>query len=1058
MRKFLTLLSVFMLSTMLAWAQGSVNGVVRDPSGEPVPFAVIKVEGTNVTTTADGNGVFNIKAANGASLIISAKGFVTKTVTAATGFNTFIVVKAATGNTEDVVVTALGIKKKPRDLGTAIARVSASELTNGRAPNLAQSLTGKATGLLVQQSSGGVNNNTKIVLRGFRSISGSNDALIVLDGAPVPQNVFNYINPNDIADVVILKGGQAATLYGSDGVNGAILITTKKGTKQGFEVKYNTSVSFDQAAYMPETQDTYGNGSNYGGLTAAENYRPFENQSYGDRYDGSIRVVGRKLANGDSLEIPYSPTKKGRKGYFDLGTTISHDVSVSGGGADSRFYLSAQAVNVKGLIPGDKNDRYSIRAQTSKDFNKLSVNLQANVVNEKVNYTTSDYYFNVLNTAAHFNPEFYKDWKNNAFANPNGFYSAYSGNPFFEKDNERAIDEKTYLNAVLELNYRIKPWLTLTNRSTYAYNNLFGKVTQGKFVYNAWAKAPGIVPRSGPYDGNNNEDYSSQVKDVAGSIRDNSNFSGRLVNDLVLSSKNDFGDFNLTALVGANLQVRRSRAISSGSNTILIENLYNTQFRRGELVGGESKSEIRKYGYYGDANLGYKGYLNLHVSARLDASSVFYSDNRSKSQYQYAYYGADISAVLTDAIPSLKNIKQLNYLKVRAAINRNGNDNLAAYSLIPIFGSGAGFPYGNVAGLTQGNGLPAPNITPEFITSYEAGVEAAFLDNRLNVEFNTYYQKSKDQIVNTTTSPSTGYQGYTLNVGETTNKGFEIDIKGQVIRKKNLSVDLSVRYSRNDNFVDEIAPGLDDINLLFNSNAQVYIKKGQAFPSLRATYYDRDPATGKIIVDASNGYPKLANGLKDFGRTTPRDILGVSANIKYKAFSLAATAEYRGGHVIYNGIGRDLTFTGTGKITTSYDRKPFVVPNSVYLDNSGKYVPNTNIATQNGHYDYWVSHYRTIDENFVTSAAFWKLRDVSLSYTIPTNIVKKTKIFKAATLGIFGRNLIMLTPRENQFGDPELLASTASSGGTIGNGIGFNDTEGALPSARAFGLTLNITF
>jgi TonB-linked SusC/RagA family outer membrane protein len=1058
MRKFLTLLSVMMLCTMVAWAQGSISGVVRDPAGDQVPFAIVKVEGTSVTTTADGNGVFSIKAPNGSNLVISGKGFESKTVLAASGFNTFTLVKSQTGNTEDVVVTALGIKRKPRDLGTAIARVNANELTNGKAPNLAQSLTGKATGVLVQQSSGGVNNNTKIVLRGFRSISGNNDALIVLDGAPVPQNVFNYLNPNDIADVVILKGGQAATLYGSDGVNGAILITTKKGSKQGFEVKYNTSVSFDEAAYLPETQDTYGNGSNYGGLTAAENYRPFENQSYGDKYDGSLRTVGRKLGVNDSLMLPYAAIKKGRKGYFDLGTTISHDVSVSGGSADSRFYLSAQAVNIKGTIPGDKNDRYSIRAQTSRDFNKLSVNLQANVVNEKVDYTTSEYYFNVLNTAAHFDPEFYKDWKNNPYANPNGFYSAYSSNPFFEKANERAVDDKTFLNAVLELNYRVKPWLTLTNRSTYAYSNLFGKATVGSFVYNALAKSPGVVPASGPYAGSTSEDYSSQVKDIAGSVRDYSNFGGRLVNDFVITGKKDFNDFNLTALAGVNLQVRRARAISSGSSAVLIENLYNSQFRKGELTGGESKSEIRKYGYYADANLGYKGYLNLHLSGRLDGSSVFYDADRKRSQYQYAYYGADISAVLTDAIAGLKGLKYLDYLKIRASINKNGNDNLAAYSLVPVFGAGAGFPYGNIAGLTLGNNLPAPNITPEFITSYEGGVEAAFLDNRLNVEANVYYQKSEDQIVNTTTSPSVGYTGYTLNVGETTNKGFELDVKGQIIRKKNWSLDLSVRYSRNDNVVNEIAPGLDDINILSNANAQVYVKKGQAFPSLRATYYDRDPASGKIIVGATNGYPKLAVGLKDFGRTTPRDILGLTANLKYKAFSFAATAEYRGGHVIYNGIGRDLAFTGTGKITTSFDRKSFVVPNSVYQDNTGKYVNNTNIATQNGHYDYWVSYYRTIDENFVTSAAFWKLRDASITYSIPSNVVKKTRIFKAVTAGIFGRNLIMLTPKENQFGDPELLTSAASSGGTVGNGIGFNDTEGALPSARAFGLTLNFTF
>jgi hypothetical protein len=313
-------------------------------------------------------------------------------------------------------------------------------------------------------------------------------------------------------------------------------------------------------------------------------------------------------------------------------------------------------------------------------------------------------------------------------------------------------------------------------------------------------------------------------------------------------------------------------------------------------------------------------------------------------------------------------------------------------------------------------------------------------------------------VVGVTTSPSTGYTSRTINIGETRNSGVELDLKGQVFRNKNWAVDVAVRYSTNTNKAVSIADGLDDINLVSNSQAASYVKKGEAFPALRAVAYERDPATNRIIIDRNTGYPVTAPGLKYFGRTTPKDIIGVSTNVKFKQFSLSATAEYRGGHVIYNGVGRTLSNSGTGILTTSYDRRAFVFPNSSYLDNSGKYVPNTNIATQSGHYGIWVNTMSTIAENFVTSAAFWKLRDLSISYTVPGNVLKKTKVFKSATVGIFGRNLFMLVPKENVYGDPELLTSVASTNGVVGNGIGFNDTEGALPSTRSYGVTLNVGF
>ncbi len=1056
MRKFITLLSVLMLSTLLAWTQGTVSGVVKSPAGDAVPFAEIKL-GNGIKTTTDANGVFTIKATAGSELTITAKGYETKTAIVGAGFNTFTIAK--TGATEDLIITAQGIKRKPRDLGTAISRVSAKELTTGQSPNLAQGLTGKASGLIITQTSSGVNNNTKVVLRGFRSITGSNDALIVLDGSPAPANVFNYLNPNDIADVTILKGGQAATLYGSDGVNGAILITTKKGTKGSPEIRFNSSVNIDAVSYLPETQNTYGNGSNYGGINSAENYRPYENQSYGDRYDGSIRGVGRTVnAAGDYLTLPYAAIKNVRKKAFDRGVTYTNDVSLSGGSADSKFSLSAQAVSTKGVIPKDKLDRYSFRASSSRDFGKLSVNFNANVVNEKVNYTTSTFVDNVLNTAAHFDPKFYRKWQINPYANPNGYYNAYTPNPYFELDNERRVDDKTFVNANIEATYRITPWLSITDRLGYQYSNLFGKSTQGKFIFSNFAKGLATTPASGLYAGSSSEDYSGATTDIFGSVSDLSNFGQRLNNDVFFTARKTFNKFEVSGVVGVNLQVRKGRAVNIGSTSILIDGLPNVAFRTGELTGSETKSEVRKYGYYADANIGYNNYLNLHLTGRIDGTSVFYAKDRKSNQYTYGYYGADVSAVLSDIIPSLKSNKTLNFLKVRASYSLNGNDNLDPYNLSPIFGIGPNFPFGSLAATTVGNSFPEKTLKPEFVKTVDAGIEAAFLDNRINVEVSAYNAVSTDQVLTTQVSPTIGYLSNILNIGKTRNWGFEVDLKTQIVRAKNWGFDVSLRYSMNENKAIELAKGANDLALFGNTQASVYVEKDLPFPYLRAVSYLRDPETNRVIVDRTNGYPIAAPGLKSFGRTTPRDVIGVTANVRYKDFSLSTTAEYRGGHVIYNGVGRTLTNSGAGKLTTSFDRRAFIFPNSSYADGTGKYVANNDVPTLNGHYTVWVDYMSTIAENFVTSAAFWKLRDLSLTYTVPSNIVRKAKIFKSATIGLYGRNLLMITPKENIYGDPEFLAANASTGGTVSNGIGFNDTEGARPSVRSYGLTFNFGF
>ena len=1049
MRKILSLLAVLVLCSVLAFAQTRVvTGQVKDEVGEPVPFSSVTIKGSNRGTTTDASGNFRIEAASGDILVISAVGLTPREFTVGSA-NTYNVSLLKSGNLQEVVVTtALGVKKRPKEIGYANATVQAEQLTNGKSPQLAQALSGKVSGLTITNANNSVNPAVKVTLRGFRSMTGNNDALIVLDGVPVPQNALSYINPNDIADVTVLKGGQAATLYGSDGVNGAILINTKKGSRGKPLISFNSTLNFERLSFLPDFQDTYGSGSDYGGLTPAGNYRTYENQQYGDRYDGSIRPLGRVAESGDTFNFPYKAIPGERRRVWNTGFTNTNDIAVSGGDATSRFYLSFQDANTHGIVPKDRNRRDQLRFSATKEFGKFTASFTGNYILEKIEQTSANFYFDILNQAAHIPISKLKDWKNNQFANPNGYFNDYYNNPFFNLDNNRDLQQNNYFNGNMELNFKPFEWLGFTERIGVATTNAYRRFTTGKFLYSTYAKNDAYVPAPFPndYDG-----IDRAGGDILGSVLDRSNFGQRINNDLFLTAQKDFKDFSTSLILGQNIQVRRSKNIDVSSASIVIPELYNVSNRTGELGGGASNTEQRKYGYYGDLTLGFREFLYLHASARLDGTSVFYLPGRKKSLYQYPYYGADISFIVSDAFQGMKS-DMLNYLKLRAGYNKNGNDNLSPYRLAPDFPLGGGFPYGTTAGSTVGDVFPDPNLKPEFVTSYEAGLEANVWNNRINLDFSIYTQKSEDQVLSVSLPPSTGYPAALINVGESKNWGYEADIRAAIFRTQNLTWEISARYSNNDNKVISLFGGLTRLAAYGGgfTYAQTSAEVGKPFPYLFGTAYVRDSASGRVVVNSNDGYPQRTSNLKEFGRTIPKHQLGLGTTLRFKGFSFGANAEYRGGHVIYHDLGRTMAFTGSSKVTTQYDRQPFVWPNSTYTDGTGKFVPNTTVATRNGHYTAWVTHFRQIAENFVTSGAFWKLRDVSLAYTLPSGILSRTKIIKSATIGIYGRNLITLLPDGNVYTDPEFSTTT-------GNGLGIN-ADFITPPVRAFGATLSINF
>ena len=1061
MKKIVTSLFLAVLVFATASAQvRSVTGSVKDDKGVAVAYATVKVKGQSSAVVADANGNFKINAAASASLQVSATGFASTEVKAASA-TLSIVLNRQVDALNDVVVTAQGIRKKAKEIGYSYAKVSNDEITVGRSPQLTQALAGKVSGLAVYTVNNSVDPSVKVVLRGYRSLTGNNEALVVIDGMQTTSTALATINPQDVESVSILKGGQAATLYGSAGVNGALVITTKQGAKGKLKVAFSNATNFEDISFLPSFQNKYGSGSQYypysfgeAGYNAdpvfrsKENWRPYENQQYGDAYDGSPRIAGRVLQDGSSLIIPYADVPNVRRRSFDKGISINNQASFQGGDETGSYYLSVENQKINGIVPGDVSDRTGVRVKSTKEYGKLSTTFNAAFTQIAYDRTTSDFQNDIINTASWVDLTTMRDWRTNKFANPNGYYNDYYNNPYFNKDINRARYKDANFTGNFDVTYKVAEWMSLYNRLGIMNNSRTGKNTTEKFTYSDWAKKSAYIPE--PYT--HEDDYPGiyrAISDVLGRVNDYSSTENVLNNEFQARLAKDLGVVQNKLTLGYSLYQRYTKAISVSSSSIVVPDVYNIDNRQGNLAGSESNTTERKIGYYADLNTNIKDmeWINLNVTGRYDATSRFFKPTRSTNQYSYFYYGAAVSFILTDAIPSLKS-NILNYAKLRSSYNKNGNDNIPLYGLDLAFANGANFPYGSNVGLTVGNTLPDANLKPEFVTALEFGGEFSLLKNRVNLDLSWYDQSSVGQVLSVKVPNSTGFSNLLINVGEVKNYGYEADLKVQILRNTAVKWDANVRYSYNDNKVESLYPGITAFAYGGYSYATSNVILGERFPMLKTNgyYWNADHTLRR--VSPTTGYPTQNTALTNRGGTLPRDMVGLGSSVSYKDFRFSFNFEYRGGNIMYADLGRQMTFTGSGSWTEN--RLDQVFANSYYLDASGAEVANTTVKVREPEYALWVNNYRLIAENFVTPGWFIKLRDVNLSYSLPSELVKKSKIFSAANIAIYGRNLFTIVDKANMYTDPEFSY-------TSGNGLGISNTA-QTPPVRQYGFNVNFVF
>ncbi|MBL7722826.1 MAG: SusC/RagA family TonB-linked outer membrane protein [Chitinophagaceae bacterium] len=1039
MRKIASLFTMLMLFSALAFGQNrTITGTVTDETGAPLPGASVRIEGTRTGVAADNNGQFRILAKTGDVIVVSGAGLETTTVTVGAGNTVSITVKRNVLTGTEVVVTALGQTRQAKELGYATTKVKAAELTQAKSVNLQNGLTGKVSGLNIQTVNNGVFADTRITLRGIRSLTGNNQPMLILDGVPISLGYLSSINPNDIVDVTILKSASATAVYGPDGANGALVVTTKKGSRTKPQVSVGHTVQVERVSYMPEMQTQFGSGSSVDQFGYGV-YDPVENQCYGDEFDGSMRQIGRDGPNGEQYFVEYTALPNEKKKFWNTGITNQTDVSFSTGD----FYLSAQNVLIQGIMPKDVNRRVSVHMAGNKEYNRFKAAYSINYTKGNYDVTAGssfgngrDYtvYWNLINTPMQIPITRFKNWRDDFWSNPNGYFNDYYFNPYFMIDNFRSVGRTEDIFGNFELNFKATNWLTFTYRLGATISNGSAKSRAEAFTYSDFAK--NVAHKSSAASG-----------DVVSQVGDGISTSSRINSEFFASIRKKAGNFDFNALVGQSFREENSKNINVSSNNLAFPTLFNVIGRKGEPGASESNFKSRLQRFFGKLSIGYNNWAFAEVTGSYDMNSrlAYYYDYDFKA-ISFFYPGASLSVLLSEAVPAIKNSKVVSYLKLRGAISKTGNVNLGVQALENTYGLGGGFPYGTLVGYTSGNVLRLPKYTPEFVKNNEIGIEIGFLKNRINIEATAYSQDNTDQIVQVAYSGATGFTSALLNAASFTNKGLEFDLRlTPLVKIRDVSIDFKANYTYQTNEVTKIVDGVDQLGI---GNAN-YVIVGMPAYTFQLTDYVRDDQ-GRVIVDASTGYPTVDPTIKPFGHTQPNHLIGLNLGITWKDLTFSAVADYRGGAQIYTGnLGTGMDFSGISKRSGQNARQPFIMPNSSYWDGS-KYVENTNIYMVSGGYNFWSQATNTsANTNYLVSGDFWKIRELSLSYNIPAKWFGFTKnAIKGATFTLSGRNLFMFLPKTNEWTDPEFSNTTGNAQGVSG----LDNT----PPTRIFGATLNL--
>ena len=1096
MKKIALLLAFFAIGLQVLMAQTKeISGTVTSADdGGLIPGVSVSVKGTTLGTITDMDGAFRLKVPQDAKILtFSFVGMATQDIVI--GNQSTIKVKLTSENisVDEVVVTALGISRDKKSLGYSSQNVKEDQISTVKASNFMNALSGKVAGVQIKKSNN-MGGSTNVVMRGNKSLTNSNQVLYVVDGVPINNEIGSYssqntgaagydygnaasdVNPDDIESINVLKGSAATALYGSRASGGVIMITTKKGTvgKKGIGVTVNTNIAFksiDKSTF-PTYQQQYGAGYGnfYGpngdgwferrdanGITQKDDTKNFdwvpttEDASYGAKFDGH-QVYGWYSVDPESpwykQTKPWVAAKNGPITFFEKPVTYTNTVSIENATDNGTMRMSYTNFKTSDLMPnsdlhkdnflvnGSWNVTKKLTATATANFTRQaatgrpSTGYSDNIVSNMRQWYETNMDFADQKTA-YFTTKRNLTWNYNSALN----YPIYTDNPYWQRYENYENDSRNRIVGNMALNYKVTSWLDAYARVSV---DDYAEKQEERRAVGSIATAFGV----------------SRTNQQSGYMRRDITFSEYNYDFMLKFNKAINEDFNLSGILGATeRRTNLSRLSSSTNGGLSVAGIYSLQNSVSALpfpVEYESKIGVR--GLYASASLGYKNMLFLDGTFRQDHASTL---PVGKSTYYYpSVTGAFVfSEILKENWLSFGKVR-LNYAVVG---NLAGFDQLLDKYAVntPFVGASYSLPS------TKNN----PDLKNESTKSLEGGLEMSFLNKRVGFDLAVYKTNSMDQIMPVTLSQTTGYNFMYVNAGEIENKGIELTLNGSPVRSKNFSWDINVNFAANRNKVVSLYPGIENLQLgSFQGGVTLNATVGQPYGVLKGKDYTYD-ANGNVIISASTGLPiKTATATSNLGNVNPKWTGGITNTFSYKGVSFSFLIDMqKGGSIysldmyygLYTGLYPETVFTND---LGNPVRDPLIGTPGSYDPKSGGYLIQgvnvvNGVSTPNktrvdaSTSDFAFGTAARPHRDFVYDASFIKLREVSLSYNIPSSLLSKLLV-KSATVSFVGSNLWIIH-KNLPYADPE-------AGLSAGNIQGYS--VGSLPGTRDFGFNLKFNF
>ncbi|MGN6211522.1 SusC/RagA family TonB-linked outer membrane protein [Parafilimonas sp.] len=1073
MRKTVSMFIMVLLTSVAAWSQGKISGTVKDQNGDPVPFATVNVKGTKVTVAADVNANFTIPAKSGDVLVITAVGIDPLEVTVGNDPVITATVNRTSGTITDVVVTtALGIRRSKNELPYAAQQVLGDEVSMQRSGNFINNLNGKVAGLQINQSNS-LGGSTNAVLRGNKSLAGSNQALFVIDGVPVSNNITNSgnqttgrggydygnaaadINPDDIASITVLKGAAASALYGSRGFNGVILITTKKGRK-GLGVTVNAGVTTGGIlkSTFAKYQKSYGGGYGhyYEGPDSGPNaynflYRDIngdgepdlvdptsEDASYGAAFDPNLMVYQWDAFDTSSAFYgkakPWVAAKNGPETFFQTPFSYNTSVFVDGGDDKATFKLGYTKNDDQGVLPnsrvtkdglnlgGDLKLTDKLTASANIDYSRVKgLGRYGTGYDSKNLMTTFRQWFQVNNDLQELKQAYFRNRQNITWnwADPTDLTPIYWDNPYWVRYENYENDSRSRYFGYASLNYKPAEWV-----------NILGRVSLDHF--------------------NQQQEERIAVGSVDPSLysRYLQNYSEYNYDILATFIKSITTDLKFNGLLGMNIRRDYSNSIFSSTNGgLIVPGVYSlSNSVSTPLAPTETDLRYGTDSYFGGATFTYKEVFTLDGTLRRDQYSTLPRGND-------IFYYPSVSAgfIFSNLLPGAKS--WLNYGKLRANYAVVGND-MGPYNVFDTYVLGSPFngqPLASVPS-TKSN----EDLVPEKIQSKEIGIELGFLKNRITADLTYYYAKSIDQLVPVAVSTATGYSFKYYNSGTVRNKGIEATLMVTPVKTKDLTWDLTFNFTQNRNKVLVLHDSADNLQLAsFQGGVSINATLGKPYGTIRGSDYIY--TNGQKTV-GSNGYYSITSASNNLiGDPNPDWMGSVSSSLRYKNLSFSFLIDTKQGGDIFS---LDLYYglaTGLYPETAGMNDLGNPVRN-LLSDGGGLILPGVTADGKENTTRVSASNYGTFGyarnpaKTFVYDASFVKLREAAISYSLPSAWLNDGKFIKGIDLSVVGRNLWIIH-KNLPYADPEEIISA-------GNYLGYQG--GAYPTVRTFTFNIKARF